>query len=101
MKKKLTLLFLISALPFVANAQWKIGLTGGATYNVLTRDNHYMVDWHYESAGGWTSGLFGQYNFNKWFGLRSEVNWTMKSYRQYRTGFLTCIIHRGFLVSDL
>ena len=87
-KKRFKLFLLSIALPILVNAQWRIGVTGGATYNLLSRDNHYMVDWHYEGAWGGTAGILGQYDFNEWFGLRSEFNWTTKSYRQYRTGLL-------------
>lgn len=77
------LMFLTYSL--MVNAQWRIGITGGATYNHYTIDNHYMSDWHYKGAWGGTAGLMGQYDFNDWFGVRVDLNWTMKNHQQYRT----------------
>ena len=93
-KKRINLIALVCILPLMASAQWKAGLTSGATYNLITRDNHYMTDWHYEGAAGWTAGIFGQYDLNGFLALRTEVNWTVKSYRQYRTGLLDKINYR-------
>ena len=70
-------------------AQLRIGITGGATYNLYTIENHYMNDWHYEGAWGGTAGIMTQYNLNDWFGIRADLNWTMKNHRQYRTGLLS------------
>lgn len=81
----------------IAQAQWRIGITGGATYNYYSIDKHYMEDWHYKGAWGkigfcrnktlpiGTIGVMGQYNFNDWFGVRMDLNLTAKNHRQYRT----------------
>lgn len=80
----------------MSNAQWRVGITGGATYNQYSIDNHYMSDWHFKGAWGKvttnscniyisTLGLMGQYDFCDWFGVRADLNWTMKDHRQYRT----------------
>ena len=93
---KIAFVFLLSAYTLIADAQWRIGITGGATYNQYTIDNHYMSDWHYSGAWGKvtisnnniyvsTFGLMGQYDFCDWFGVRVDLNWTMKNHRQYRT----------------
>lgn len=81
------IVFLVCSL--MANAQWRIGITGGATYNQYTIDNHYMSDWHYKGDWGGTAGLMGQYDFCDWFGVRADLNWAMKNHRQYRTMILT------------
>lgn len=81
-------------------AQWRIGITGGATYNNYSLDNHYMSDWHIKGAWGKfafkryeflvsTLGVMGQYDFNDWLGIRTDINWSMKNHRQYRTMFKT------------
>lgn len=88
------LYFMTSVL--IVNAQWRIGLTVGATYNFYSIDNHYMTDWHYKGAWGKllfgthgvpiaTLGVMGQYDFTEWFGLRADFNWTVKAYHQHRT----------------
>lgn len=88
MKKKTFLIISILTFSLVANAQWRIGVIGGADYNIYTIDKHYMVDWHYQGAWGGTFGIMGQYDFNDWFGVRAEVDYTMKNHREYRTGLL-------------
>ena len=94
---KKTLFFILFFLyTLMSNAQWRIGITGGATYNQYSIDNHYMSDWHFKGAWGKiptngyniyisTLGLMGQYDFCDWFGIRADFNWTMKDHRQYRT----------------
>lgn len=75
MKKGILLQMLLTC-SLIANAQWRIGVTGGATYN------NYMSD-IYEGAWGATFGFMGQYDFCDWFGVRTDMNWTMKNHRQY------------------
>ena len=95
MKRVAIILFVIVS-SLAVNAQWRIGLTVGATYNSYSRDNHYMSDWHYKGAWGkiassshyvpiGTIGVMGQYDFNDWFGIRADLNWTNKANHQYRT----------------
>lgn len=80
----------------VCNAQWRIGINGGATYNHYSIDKHYMEDWHHKGAWGkmvmnyneiniGTIGVMGQYDFNDWFGIRMDMNFTAKNHKQYRT----------------
>ena len=77
-------------------AQWRVGVTVGETYNHYSIDTHYMTDLHFEDAWGkiltgkssipfGTLGIMGQYDVNEWFGIRADLNWTIKGYRQYRT----------------
>ena len=82
MKKLLTLLALM--LPALAFAQWRIGANVGATINHPTIDKQYMDDVEYKDRMGITFGVMGQYDFNDWLGVRAELNWTQKNYRQTR-----------------
>lgn len=83
MKKLLTILALL--LPTMAFAQWRIGANVGAAYNHPTIDKQYMTDLEYKDRWGVTFGVMGQYNFYDWLGVRAELNWTQKNYRQTRT----------------
>lgn len=82
----------MAILPSAANAQWRIGLTGGATINHYTIDKHYMEDWHYSNGWGTTFGISSQYNFLKLkkmkVGVRADLNWLQKNHREYRTTIL-------------
>lgn len=90
--KRITILIFVSTFSLITNAQWRIGIMGGATYNLYSKDNHYMSDWHYKGAWGRvdniyvsTFGVMGQYDVNDWLGIRADLNWMMKNHRQYRT----------------
>ena len=86
--KKILLSFL-SLFPIVASAQWKVGMTGGATLNHYTIDKHYMEDWHYDDGWGATFGIMGQYDFLKWkkwqLGVRADLSYLGKKHKEYRT----------------
>ena len=95
MKRLFLFFFVISNCISVA-AQWRVGITAGATYNDYSIDNHYMSDWHYKGAWGKlptgsyyvylsTLGIMGQYDITDWLGVRADLNWAMKDHRQYRT----------------
>ena len=82
-------LILLSAcclLPSKAQAQWRIGASGGATYNWYSIDNQYQTDYRTEGAWGWSAALFTQYNFKDWVGLRAELEAMERNHRFYRTG---------------
>lgn len=90
--KKIAFTLVVISFSLVVNAQWRIGGTVGATYNLYSRHNHYMSDWHYQGAWGrvrnvyfGSLGIMGQYDVNDWLGIRADLNWTMKNHRQYRT----------------
>ena len=82
MKKLLTLAALL--LPSLAFAQWRIGANVGASINHPTIDKQYMEDLQFKDRMGITFGVMGQYDFNDWFGVRAEIDWTQKNYRQTR-----------------
>ena len=67
-----------------ASAQWKIGVTAGADYNVYNMDLQYMTDYKLDGRWGATLGITGQYDINSWLGVRADLNWTQKNYRHYR-----------------
>ena len=43
-----------------------------------------MTDLVYKDRSGVNFGLMGQYDFNDWLGVRAELDWTQKNYRQTR-----------------
>ena len=67
-----------------ANAQWRVGVTAGADYNVFSIDKQYMADVLFDGRWGVTYGVTGQYNFTDWFGVRADFNLTQKNYRMHR-----------------
>lgn len=68
-----------------ALAQWCVGVTGGVDYNVHSMDLQYMADFNMQGRWGATLGITGQYNFSNWLGVRADLNWSQKNYRQYRS----------------
>jgi hypothetical protein len=70
-------------------AQWRIGASGGATYNWYSIDTHYQTDFRYDGAWGWNAAVFTQYNFFDWLGLRAEIEATERNHRFRRTGIFT------------
>ena len=79
------LLLLLTTLPLAVNAQWRIGATGGFTYNMYTSDKHYLTDLHNEGHWGGTFGLACQYDLKEWkwchsrIGVRADANAAWKA----------------------
>lgn len=82
------MLFMVSSV----NAQWRLGVTAGTTYNHYSIDTRYMSGINYANAWGHFStpsinvpiGTFGfmvQYDVSHWLGVRADLNWTAKSHR--------------------
>ena len=67
-----------------AQAQWRVGVTGGTDYNVYRMDQQYMTDYKVDGRWGVTLGVTGQYNVNDWLGVRADLNLTQKNYRHSR-----------------
>lgn len=88
-REKGLLLFVLALLPYTVNAQWRVGVAGGATLNHYSLDKHYMEDWHYDDGWGTTVGIMGQYDFLKWkkwqLGVRTDLNYLEKKHKEYRT----------------
>lgn len=81
-KKLLVAVALLTAM--TAQAQWRVGVTGGADYNVFSTDQQYMTDYKVDGRWGVTLGVTGQYDVNDWLGVRADLNWTQKNYRHSR-----------------
>lgn len=84
MRKRLFFVLTILLTTITASAQWRLGVTGGAAYNVFSMDKQYMVDYQIDGRWGATVGISGQYDFNSWLGIRADLNWTQKNYRKHR-----------------
>ena len=84
MKKRKMLIALALLMAVAAHAQWRVGVTGGAAYNVFSMDKQYMADYEIDGRWGATLGITGQYDFNSWLGVRADLNWTQKNYRKHR-----------------
>jgi opacity protein-like surface antigen len=85
MKKK-TIIALVGLLLLsgTLQAQWRLGVEAGATYNHYSIDKQYMSDYRYENGWGATAGVKAQYNFFDWLGLRAGMYFTQRSYRHTR-----------------
>lgn len=72
------------AMAVTAQAQWRVGVTGGADYNVFSMDKQYLLDYKIDGRWGGTVGVSGQYDVNSWLAVRADLNWTQKNYRKHR-----------------
>ena len=88
MKKTLTMLALM--LPMLAFAQWRVGVNGGADLNHFIIDKQYQNDYVFKDRWGVTMGVMGQYDVADWAGVRVELDWTQKNYRQKRENLEIC-----------
>lgn len=87
--KTLILCALLLAFMLPAEAQWRVGASGGGDYNWFSINKQYLDNFHYEGAWGWNAAVFGQYNFMDWLGLRFEIEAVQKNHRFYRDGRLS------------
>ena len=73
-------------LPMMAFAQWRVGVNCGADMN------HFIIqtDYQYKDRWGVTMGVMGQYDITDWVGVRVELDWTQKNYRQKRENLQIC-----------
>ena len=62
MKKKIVMILVAFWMVATAQAQWRVGVTGGAAYNVFNMDQQYMTDYKVDGRWGVTLGITGQYN---------------------------------------
>ena len=88
MKRTLTMLALM--LPMMAFAQWRVGVNCGADMNHFIIDKQYQTDYQYKDRWGVTMGIMGQYDITDWAGVRVELDWTQKNYRQKRENLQNC-----------
>ena len=82
MKKTLTMLVLM--LPMMVFAQWRVGINGGGDLNHFIIDKQYQTDYQFKDRWGGTVGIMGQYDIADWAGIRFELDWMQKNYRQTR-----------------
>ena len=97
----LTVAVLLSFFPLTLHAQWKVGVNGGAAYNHYSIDKQYMTDYRFDGAWGVSMGILSQYNFTEWLGVRGELNFTQRSYRQTRNVYadrLDCLYRNDYLL---
>ena len=83
MKTKVFILSIIATL-FMAssvNAQWRFGVTAGASYNHYSIDTRYMSGVNYTNAWGESLGFLAQYDIFHWLGIRTDLNWTFKNHK--------------------
>jgi hypothetical protein len=63
------------------NAQWRLGVTAGASYNHYSIDTRYMSGVNYTNAWGESLGFLAQYDIFHWLGIRTDLNWTFKNHK--------------------
>ncbi len=90
--------FIISILLTISLAihgQWKIGVGVGPSINLYPYQERDLLfasflspgDFQFEDKVSWgiSAGVYGQYDFNDYIGLRVDLNWTQKNiYRGYK-----------------
>ena len=64
---------------------WRVGAEGGWLYNSISRNMQYAYDFRYEGKGGFDAGLWGQYSFNSWLGVRADLMWLSRGHKMHRT----------------
>lgn len=71
---RLLLIAFLAIVPLSSIAQWKVGIIGGAVYNMYTTDEHYLTDFRNEGAWGGCAGIAAQYAIKRWSFLNSDLN---------------------------
>ena len=70
LRKKMVMALVAFLMVTTARAQWRVGVTGGADYNVFSMDQQYMTDYKVDGRWGVTLGVSGQYDVNEWLDYR-------------------------------
>ena len=85
-RQALRVMLVLCLLPvsYQAQAQWRLGLNGGGTWNHYSINKQYMTDYRYVDEWGGMAGVTTQYNFFEWLGLRAELNFVQRNYRHTR-----------------
>lgn len=83
----LVALTLLSPLAVGLQAQWRIAVSGGATWNHYSVDKQYATDYRFDDRWGGTAGLTARYNFFDWLGLRAGAFFAQRNYRHTRTKY--------------
>jgi hypothetical protein len=87
MQHKSFLLAFVLLLPLTIQAQWRVGVNGGASWNHYAVDKQYQTDYRYVPQWSGTAGIFTQYNFFDWLGLRAGVYYAQRNYRHTRSTY--------------
>lgn len=103
MRKRFILLAVIAALalPQMLQAQWRLGVNAGASYNKYSIDKQYMEDYRFNGAWGVAMGITSQYNFLDWLGIRASLNFSQRNYRHTRAvlaDHLNCLYENDYLL---
>lgn len=91
----------LALLPQVLQAQWRVGVNAGATYNLYSIDKQYMTDYRFNGAWGVTMGVTSQYNFMDWLGVRAGLQVSQRNYRHTRAveaDRLNCLYRNDYLM---
>ena len=83
----LCLVGLLSVMPMAADGMWRLGVNGGATWNHYAIDKQYMTDYRFPAGWGGTAGMYAQYNFFDWLGLRAGAYYAQRNYRHTRSQY--------------
>ena len=70
-----------------AGGTWRLGVNGGATWNHYSIDKQYMTDYRFPDGWGGTAGIYAQYNFFDWLGLRACAYYAQRNYRHTRAQY--------------
>ena len=70
-----------------AQGEWRLGINGGATWNHYSIDKQYQTDYRYPSQWGGTAGIYTQYNFFDWLGLRAGAYFAQRNYKHTRVQY--------------
>ena len=73
--------------PLHAEGEWRLGINGGATWNHYSIDKQYQTDYRYPSQWGGTAGIYTQYNFFDWLGLRAGAYFAQRNYKHTRVQY--------------
>ena len=75
----------MSLCSLASNAQgWRVGVEGGWLNNAVSRNTQYAYDYRYQGKNGFDAGLWGQYNFKDWIGVRADLVWLNRGHKMHR-----------------
>ena len=74
-----------------AQGEWRLGINGGATWNHYSLDKQYQSDYRYPTQWGGTAGMYTQYNFLDWLGLRAGAYFVQRNYKHTRVHYTSML----------
>ncbi|MCQ2052212.1 MAG: PorT family protein [Bacteroidaceae bacterium] len=106
MKKIVLVILLLGIFVPKASAQWRAGVYGGIDWGKRSINPGYSYAFARSAAVGGVAGVSGQYIFNEWLGIRTDLNaqWRnyndcysiMSEYYRYRNMYLTLPVMASF-----